>query len=232
MNFSTRFGWSLLLFGAVTVIATFFGYAPRKLANLTPGQIKAAGVVILVIGGVFIAAGADARVRRKLYVGLAVAAGLAVLGLATLFTIGYVVQKRRSAPPPPAVWSQPVPAPPQGQASPGTAVTVSATSAMHDRGEAWARQYGRDKVWGFTVHLAGAEPPSDIDARLGKLVPTGTDGVALARMGGMLQARLAPMDNGERLGAVLGELFPGARVQVFAPGRQVTVFAKPPSAPR
>ncbi|MEY4488838.1 MAG: hypothetical protein RIQ79_1346, partial [Verrucomicrobiota bacterium] len=43
MNFRTRFGMSLLVFGIVMLVAIQFGYVPRKLANLTPSQIRVCG---------------------------------------------------------------------------------------------------------------------------------------------------------------------------------------------
>lgn len=85
----------------------------------------------------------------------------------------------------------------------------------------------------MVVHLAGTEPPADFERRLQGLVSGGGEGNAVAaRMGGVLQAALAPLDGGEQLRATLAGLFPGADVQVMAAGRQVVVFARPGGAAR
>jgi predicted RNA binding protein with dsRBD fold (UPF0201 family) len=54
----------------------------------------------------------------------------------------------------------------------------------------------------------------------------------VARVGGLLHARVAPVEDGERLRVALETLFPGARVQLLASGRQVTVFARPAATSR
>jgi hypothetical protein len=102
-------------------------------------------------------------------------------------------------------------------------------AALHEQARAWERELGRDRVWSVVVHLSGSEPPEHFEARLREAL---SGKVAVARAGGILQASLAPVQDGEGLRVALEALFPGARVQVFASGRQVTVFAGAAAAAR
>lgn len=231
MNFLPRLGWSLLLFGAVALVASFFGYAPRKLAHLPPEQVKIAAVSLMAAGGVALLLGGDPRIRRKVLLGLAAAAGLAVLSLVALLAIGYFAHKRhmRPLPPPspPPSWSPPPSVPSATGGAPTQRAGVSPMSVLFEKRRAWETQYGRERVWSVVVHLGTGEPPQDFEASLGKLTSAAGGGVATARTGRMVQACLAPLEDSERLSGVLAELFPGARVQVSTGLRQVTVFVRP-----
>lgn len=242
MNFATRFGWSLLLFGSIALGASFFGYAPRKLANLSPTAVKVAAVAFMSIGGLSLLCGGDPRMRRRVFIGLGAVGGLAAVLI--LAAVGYGVyqrQKRSSMPPPsPPSWTQPPPAPTAGGPAPrptASAATptggASAMTAYYDQKRTWEREFGRERVWSVVVHLSGAEPPANFEARLRALVATKSGGGAVVgRTGGIAHASVAPLDNEAPLRAALVELFPGARVQVVAAGRQATVFAAPSGAPR
>ena len=229
------------MFGLVAVIAPIFGYVPRKLANLSPGQVQTMGAVFVVLGGFFLTLGGDPRVRRKVLIGVGAVAGLAVVLLMAGVIHRLFIRQKRFAPgpvsAPPAVhWTPPTapsgpvaPAPAGPAATPGTTSVAGASgtspmSALHERRMAMQKEHGRERVWSVTVHLSGAEPPADLEARLGALAG-GRGGAVVGRMGGLLQASVAPVEDGERLRAVLTEAFPGARVDLFAAGRQVTVFA-------
>jgi hypothetical protein len=244
MNFWTRFGWSLLVFGLVAVVAPMFGYAPRKLQNMSPGQIQAAGVVFMAMGAFAWAIGRDAQVRRRIFIWGGAVTGLALLLLVSAVVYGRFVRQRRLTPPPPPPASSPafvppplagapVPPPPGGRsASPLSPVPGSVASEMavlHERARAWEKERGRERVWSVVVHLSGGEPPEHFEARLREA----TSGeVVVARVGGLLHARVAPVEDGERLRVALETLFPGARVQLLASGRQVTVFARPAATSR
>lgn len=233
MNFWTRLGWSLLLFGALALAASFFGYAPRKLAQLSPGQVKAAAVALMAMGAVCLVLGGDPRTRRKVLLGLGWVGGLAAVALAGLFVLGYFVSKRRLGPPPaPEPPSASAPARVSGAPSPAAAPAANPMAALHQKRGAWEARFGRGRVWTVVVHLGGAEPPAEFEARLRRLV-AGKDGgeIVVARMGGLLQAGLAPCEDAGALRVALEGLFPGARVQLAEGSRQATVFASAPAGP-
>jgi hypothetical protein len=231
MNFWTRFGWSLFIFGLVALVAPRFGYAPRKLQNMSPGQIQAAGVVFMAMGAFAWALGRDVQVRRRIFVWGGAVAGLAFLLLVSAVVYGRFVKQRRLTPPPrastPAFTPPPITGAPVTQ-SPGSRPLSQPTSggsemaALHEQTRTWEKELGRDRVWSVVVHLAGSEPPERFESRLREA----TSGkVAMARTGGLLHASLVPVRDAEDLRVALESLFPGARVEIFASGRRVTVFA-------
>ena len=234
MNFWTRFGWSLLVFGLVALVAPMFGYAPRKLQNMSPGQIQAAGAVFLAAGAFLLALGRDAQTRRRLLIGAGSVAGLALVLLVSAVVYGRFARQRRLAPPPPPpaaagpAFSPPAP-PSDGRPVSEPVAREATVAAFYGRTRAWEKEQGRDRVWSVVVHLAGGEPPERFDERLRAAL---SGEVATARVGGLLHASVAPLEDGERLRAALEELFPGARVQMFASGRRVTVFPRPATTSR
>lgn len=112
MSFLSRLGLSLLLFGAFTLVAQAFGYAPRKLASFSPGQLRGAGITFVVVGGLFLALGGNPRFRRGLLIGLGSLFGLAVLCTVAALLFSRFGRHRptfSTPPPPPPAWTPSAP---------------------------------------------------------------------------------------------------------------------------
>lgn len=229
MNFWTRFGWSLLFFGIVALVASFFGYVPRKLANLNPTQVKTAAIAFVVLGGFALALGGDSETRRKLLRWFGWVAAAVAVGFAALFVIGYFASKRRFEP-------LPGPTPVPGWTAPpppaGMPPEAAAMNRFYQKRSGLEARFGRGKTWSVVVHLAGSEPPTDLESKLGELAQKNDGDVAVARMGGMVHATLAPIGDAGALTKTLEGLFPGAQVQVMDPARQAVVFARMPAPSR
>lgn len=226
MNFLTRFGWSLLLFGTIALVASFFGYAPRKLADLSPTAVRVAAGAFMALGGLAVLCGGDPKIRRRIFIGFGVVAGLAALLAGSAVAYGVVQRRSRSSappPPPPSVWT-----PPGSVSAPSSAGDPSSMTVFYEQRRAWERRFGRERVWSVVVHLSGGNPPENFESSLRALVAANSEGGAVVgRTGGVAHASVAPLENGDALRVALERLFPGSRVQLVAAGRQATVFVVP-----
>ncbi len=242
MSFLSRLGLSLLLFGAFTLVAQFFGYAPRKLANFSPDQLRGAGITFVVVGGLFLALGGNPRLRRSLLIGFASLFGLAVL-CAVAALIFRLFGRRHPTlssppPPPPSAWTPPAPGTPPGSASvarPGPAAapqsqtdsSARVMAALYEKQRLWNSRHGRERTWAVVVHLGRQEAPTGLESSLQALAEDQANGGAIvARTGGLLHAAVAPLSRPEALRTTLAGLFPNAEIQIVEVSHRAVVFVR------
>jgi hypothetical protein len=235
MNFRARLGMSLLLFGITTLVVIQFGYVPRKLATLTPTQVRIFGASFAVFGALLLGLGDRPRLWKALWIGFLSVTGLALFMALAALLIHHLGRRslfRRPAPPPPpfAAARASLAAGNSGALTPDRASGAAErppTLVLMEKKRLWGVRFGREKVWSVVVHLGAKEPPAELEMRLGSMVPVASDGgVFVVRSGGILEAALAPLDDGEKLTAGLAALFPGAKVQAIPHGSRVVVFVR------
>ena len=222
MSFLSRLGLSLLFFGLLTLVAHQFGYVPRKLAKLPPEHIRTAGFAFLVLGAVFLScSGPKARKVLGWTVGLAVGGILLFTAAALLI---YKFGRRTSFPdpvPPPASWSPPPTPAHRSDVPPGK----PASTVLFEKRRAWESSFGRQQVWGVTIHLGGKEPPADLENQLQALVKNSADGgVALFRTGGVIEIAVAPLKSAPPLENTLKSLFPTGKLQAHPNTQRLVLF--------
>lgn len=231
MSFLARLGLSLLLFGVVTLVAQHFGYAPRKLANLPPGQLRNAGIAFTVMGGLCLALGGNPRFRRGLLIGLGSLLGLGLIAVvASVLYMHFGRHHAALSPPQPPAWAAP------GTAAPRPSAPVAGNpanpnpgpmQALYEKQRLWTSRHGREHTWSIVVHLGPKEPPAGLEKSLQALAGDQTDGGAVvARIGGIVRAALAPLSRPDALRTTLAGLFPGAEIHVIEASRQVVVFVR------
>lgn len=228
MSFLARLGLSLLIFGAVTLIAHAFGYTPRKLANLPPEGIRAAGIAFLALGGLLLATGGGPRVRKAVLIGLGSLLGLGVLAVAAA-----LIFARRPKPtppgPPPSSWNAPTAMPAPPSATPPTGAQPMPTSpaaTLHEKRRRWTERFGREKVWNVVVHLRGTSAPENLESVLAAASSDPAQGgAAVSHLGGLIEAVVAPSDEAA-VQKALTTLFPGSDIRVTAAARNAVVFAR------
>ncbi|MEY4489062.1 MAG: hypothetical protein RIQ79_1570, partial [Verrucomicrobiota bacterium] len=233
------FGMSLLVFGIVMLVAIQFGYVPRKLANLTPSQIRVCGASFTVIGALLLGLGDNARRWKAIGLGF-----LALLGLGVLLVVASVLVHKcgrrtsyqHPAPPPPAAAQQ---SNPPRQSTPvdlavqapreGPAATREKSPMMmlFEKRRIWEKQFGRERVWNIVVHLRGTTPPADLETRLSSLVTDSSGGALVVPVTNLIEATVAPVDGGDKIKSVLITLFPGATIRLIPGDYRVVVIANP-----
>jgi hypothetical protein len=222
MSFLSRLGLSLLLFGLLTLVADHVGYVPRKLAKLPPEHMRTAGIAFLVLGAVFLVCSGP-KARKVL--GWAI--GIVVGGILLFTTAALLIHKfgrRTSVPdtvPTPVSWSPPV-----APATPSEAPTRKPASlVLLEKRRTWESSLGRQQVWSIVIHLAGKEPPADLQEQLQALVKNSTNGgVAISRVGSVIEITVAPLKSAPPLENVLKTLFPTGRMQSHQNTRRFVVF--------
>lgn len=222
MSFLSRLGVSLLLFGLLTLVAHHFGYAPRKLANVPPQHVRTMGIAFMVLGTVFLTCSGP-KARKVLGWTVGIVFGGVLLCTAAALLI-HKFSRRNSFPdprPPPVSWS-----PPTAPAHPsGTPAGKPASLVLLEKRRTWESTFGRQQVWSVVVHLAGQEPPADLEDRLQTLVKSSADGgVAISRTGGVIEIAMAPLKSAPPLENTLKSLFPTSRVQAPPNTQRFVVF--------